>query len=97
MKKTDLSKKILQGDSGRNRTKKTGVLRKELDPVILAQSLREFRMRKNLSQTELAEKIGMEKGQLSKIEKGKFNLTLATINKIASALGAKINFDLEPI
>ena len=33
----------------------------------------------------------------TKIENGKFNLTLATINKIASALGARVNFDLRPI
>jgi len=52
---------------------------------------------KHLTQQQLAERIGMEKGQISKIENGKFNLTLATINKIASALGAKINFDLQTI
>ncbi len=69
----------------------------ELKAEILAYQFKELRKKKNLTQTQLAEKTGMEKGQISKIENGKFNLTLATINKIASALGARVNFDLQPI
>ena len=69
----------------------------ELKADILAQQFKELRKKKQLTQTQLAEKIGLEKGAISKIENGKFNLTLATINKIASALGARVNFDLQPI
>ena len=69
----------------------------ELKAEILAYQFKELRKKKNLTQTQLAEKTGMEKGQISKIENGKFNLTLATINKIALALGARVNFDLQPM
>jgi DNA-binding XRE family transcriptional regulator len=69
----------------------------ELKAEVLAYQFKELRKKKHLTQSQLAEKLGMEKGQISKIENGKFNLTLATINKIATALGAKINFDLQPI
>ena len=69
----------------------------ELKAEILAYQFKELRKKKHLTQTQLAEKIGMEKGQISKIENGKFNLTLATINKIALALGARVNFDLQPM
>lgn len=69
----------------------------ELRADILAYQFKELRKKKHLTQSQLAEKIGMEKGQISKIENGKFNLTLTTINKIATALGAKVNFDLQPI
>ena len=69
----------------------------ELKAEILAQQFRELRKKKHLTQSQLADKLGLEKGQISKIENGKFNLTLATINKIASALGARVNFDLQPI
>ena len=69
----------------------------ELRTDILAYQFKELRKKKHLTQSQLAEKIGMEKGQISKIENGKFNLTLTTINKIATALGAKVNFDLQPI
>jgi len=64
----------------------------ELKAEILAHQFKELRKKKHLTQSQLAEKLGMEKGQISKIENGKFNLTLATINKIASALGARVNF-----
>lgn len=67
----------------------------ELKAEILAFRFKELRKKKHLTQSQLAEKTGMEKGQISKIESGQFNLTLATINKIASALGAKVNFDLQ--
>ncbi len=69
----------------------------ELKAEILAHQFKELRKKKHLTQSQLAEKLGMEKGQISKIENGKFNLTLATINKIASALGAKVSFDLQPV
>jgi len=39
----------------------------------------------------------MEKGQISKIENGKFNLTLATISRMATALGAKVSFELQSV
>ena len=64
---------------------------------ILAHQFKELRKMKQLTQTQLAEKIGLEKGAISKIENGKFNLTLATINKIASALDAKVNFELQQV
>jgi DNA-binding XRE family transcriptional regulator len=69
----------------------------ELNAEVLARQFKELRKKKQLTQAELAEKLGMEKGQISKIENGKFNLTLSTINKIALALGMRVNFDFQPI
>jgi HTH-type transcriptional regulator / antitoxin HipB len=69
----------------------------ELKAEILAHQFKELRKKKHLTQSQLAEKSGMEKGQISKIENGKFNLTLSTINKMASALGARVSFDLQPV
>lgn len=85
--------KILVSDETHKRTE----FENELKADILAQQFKELRKSKHLTQTQLAEKIGLEKGAISKIENGKFNLTLATINKIASALGARVNFDLQPV
>ncbi len=73
------------------------VFENELKAEALAQKFKELRKKKHLTQSQLAERIGLEKGAISKIENGKFNLTLATINKIASALEARVNFDLQPI
>lgn len=69
----------------------------ELKAEILAYQFKELRKNKRMTQAQLAEKTGIEKGQISRIENGKYNLTLATINKIAAALGAKVNFDLQPV
>ncbi len=69
----------------------------ELKADVLAFKFKKLRKQKQLTQTELANSLGMEKGQISKIENGKFNLTLATINKIAAALGVSINFDFQTI
>jgi|GEM_PF-1077590 len=66
----------------------------ELRVDVLAYRLKELRKRRKMTQTELAERLGIGKGRVSKIENGKLNLTLSTIQKIASALGAKISFDL---
>lgn len=69
----------------------------ELKAEILAHQFKELRKRKKLTQEQLAEKTGIEKGQISRIENGKYNLTLATISKIANALGAKVNFELQTV
>ena len=44
------------------------------------------RMRKKLTQYELAEKINVHEKYIGKIETGKQNITLKTLVKIASAL-----------
>jgi len=95
--KTITHDEVLNQFIGKKDTDKRVEFENELKADILAYQFKELRKKKHLTQTQLAEKIGMEKGQISKIENGKFNLTLATINKIASALGAIVNFDLRPI
>lgn len=44
------------------------------------------RTQKGISQKELAKKIGISAGDLSKIERGKENTTIKTLYKVASAL-----------
>lgn len=95
--KTTSHNEVLNRFIGKEETPERIEFENELKAEILAYQFKELRKKKHLTQTQLAEKTGMEKGQISKIENGKFNLTLATINKIASALGARVNFDLRPI
>lgn len=52
-------------------------------------SLKELRMKRGLTQRELAEKVGMSGGNISDIESGRrseANLTLATAIKLCDAL-----------
>jgi HTH-type transcriptional regulator / antitoxin HipB len=95
--KTVSHEEVLTRFVGEPDTKNHVRFENELKAEILAHQFKELRMKKHLTQSQLAEKLGMEKGQISKIENGKFNLTLATINKIASALDAKVSFDLQPV
>ena len=88
---------VLAGIIGEQGTPERIAFESELKAEILAHRFKELRKRKNLTQEQLAEKTGIEKGQISRIENGKYNLTLATINKIATALGAKVNFELQPV
>ena len=52
----------------------------------LAGRIREIRVRKGLSQEELAHKAGLHLTHIGMIERGKANPTLDTLNKISSAL-----------
>lgn len=55
------------------------------------QKLKQLRADRNMSQIELAEKINMEKSNLSRLESGRNNPKLITIIKIANALGVTFN------
>ncbi len=61
----------------------------KLSQAIALRILRTLRA-KNISQKELAEKIGVSPQQVNKIVKGKENLTLETISKIQTALGVSL-------
>ena len=57
--------------------------------------LRKKRASKNLSQRCLAKKIGISQQMLSRIEKGRENLSVSTIKKIADKLGRRIRVSIE--
>jgi len=53
----------------------------------LGENLKKVRTKKKLSQGALARFLEVDKGYISSIESGKRNPTLATIQKLANALG----------
>jgi len=95
--KTVIHEEVLARIIGEQGTPKRMAFENELKAEILANQFKELRKSKNLTQEQLAKKTGIEKGQISRIENGKYNLTLATISKIATALGAKVNFELQSV
>jgi transcriptional regulator with XRE-family HTH domain len=52
--------------------------------------IQELRKLKNVSQQELAAKCNFEKSNLSRLESGRVNSTLATLNKVAQELDVNI-------
>ena len=53
----------------------------------LGENLRKLRLKKNLSQGDLAKALDVDRAYISNIENGRMNPTLSTLEKIAKALG----------
>ena len=53
------------------------------------------RLKKNMSQKELAEKMGTKQSALSRLESGTYNPSLAFLKKVAAALDAKLSISIK--
>lgn len=56
----------------------------------LGQNLRRIRTEKGISQGDIVRTLGMPKSFVSSIENGRTNPTLATISKLAKAIGVSV-------
>ena len=61
------------------------------DAKKLGENLKKIRMTKNITQTELAETLGVDKSFISNIENGKANPTLSTIAGLAKVIKVSTN------
>lgn len=57
----------------------------------LGENVRRIREEKGMTQIELCRKLELDRAYMSNIENGKKNPTLATIEKIAKALGVSLD------
>ncbi len=57
----------------------------------LGLSIAKERLRKGLTQTEVAYKCDIERGNLTRIEKGKSNITAESLLKISEAIGVPVS------
>ncbi len=57
------------------------------DAKKLGENLKKLRVKKDISQIELARMLSVDRSFVSNVENGKNNPTLSTLRKIASALG----------
>ena len=62
-------------------------LEEDLNAYILGETIKKTRLALNLTQEQLGERIGVQKSQISKIEKGKSIISLPTICRVFKALG----------
>ena len=62
-------------------------LKEELNTYYVGEAIKKERLRQNLTQEELGEKIGVKKSQISKIESGRQAITLPTMSRVFRALG----------
>ena len=73
---------------------KTGDTSMEDLSYLLGFHIKQFRKSANITQEELAKKVNMDQGDLSRIEKGLANPSLLTISRILKGLDANIDFKI---
>jgi len=57
----------------------------------LGKNLKRIRTEKSISQSDIANSLGVSRGFISNIENGKTNPTLATIARLAKAVGVSVD------
>ena len=87
---------LFWGNSGRTCMHYTALLQYNASLIIilsmssgkkLGENLRKWRLKKNMSQGDLATALSVDRAYISNIENGRMNPTLSTLEKIANALG----------
>jgi transcriptional regulator with XRE-family HTH domain len=65
--------------------------------IVIGMNIKIWRVRKNITQRNLANKTKLSQSYFSKLEKGVENPTLDTLTRVADALGIKVGelFDEE--
>ena len=58
----------------------------------IGRRIKELRNQQNIDAKTLAQRVGIDAGNLSRIEQGKFSVGLDILCKIASALNMRIDF-----
>ncbi len=61
-----------------------------MDLVNVSQKIKELRLRQNLTVAQLAEKSGLSKGFISRLENFRINASIRALNRVAAALGVEL-------
>ena len=80
---------------GKRGTKKRESFESELKIELLGHAIKQARQERNLTQEQLGELVGVQKAQISKLENSITNARFETILKVFTALGAKVNFNVQ--
>jgi HTH-type transcriptional regulator / antitoxin HipB len=72
-------------------------LRQELIMARLGAAIQQTRKARNLSQGELGKRIGVGKAQVSKLENAPGNVTVGTLLRVFTALGARLTIVVESL
>lgn len=67
----------------------------ELKLELIGDMIQAARKKRNLTQEQLGQLVGVKKAQISRLENNTTNVTIDTILKVFSALEAKVNFKVE--
>lgn len=62
-------------------------LKEDIQAYFVGEAIKNARIKQNLTQEELGEKVGVKRSQICKLESGKSSMTLSTMSRIFKALG----------
>lgn len=82
-------------DIGKIGTKERDKYEFDLRMELLGDMIRNVRKERNLTQRQLGELIGVQKSQISKLERNTKNVTIETVLKVFKALKANVKFSVE--
>jgi len=86
---------MLDKHIGKHGTKKREAFEYELRLELLGEAIRQARQKRNLTQEQLGELVGVQKAQISKLENNATNARFDTLLKVFEALQAKVIFKVE--
>ena len=84
---------IMDAKYGKVGTPEREQFRREAYAYYMGQILRDTRKSEKVTQKELAERVGVNKSYISKIEKGVIEPGIATFSRIAAALGFSVELN----
>jgi ribosome-binding protein aMBF1 (putative translation factor) len=71
-------------------------LKEELQAYHIGEAIRQARIAKNLTQEQLGEKVGVQKSQISRLERGK-SITLSSLMRLFSAMEIPLALEMEGV
>ena len=71
-------------------------LKEELQAYHIGEAIKQARLAKNLTQEQLGKKIGVQKSQICRLERGK-SITLSSLMRIFTAMEISLTLDMEGI
>lgn len=80
---------------GKIGTQRRSIFEDELKIELLGHAIKQARKERHLTQEQLGELVGVQKAQISKLENSITNARFETVLKVFTALGAKVNFNVE--
>lgn len=100
MMKVHTMNELLDRDLGPVGTKERDEFEKEVADDIQAyrvgEAIKRARLSKNLTQEQLGDKVGVQRSQISRLEKGR-NITFSNLIRILRALGISASLDMKGV
>jgi DNA-binding XRE family transcriptional regulator len=93
--KTQTLEELTDKYIGKRGTSQRDTFDYELNIDLIGEAIREARIKRNLTQSELGELVGVQKAQISKLENSLKQARVETIIKVFTALNARLHFTVE--